>query len=60
MSEGHGRLGSVVEVVQKQVIDISAQGACDPKDRVKHIFDLLADICLMVLAWWKKTLVYLM
>lgn len=38
MSEGHGRLGSVVvEVVQKQVIDISAQGACDPENRVKQV-----------------------
>lgn len=57
MPEGHGRLRSVfVEVVQKQVIGISARGACDPKDRVKQIdcFVLLADVCLMVLVWLKR------
>lgn len=38
MPEGHGRLRSIfVEVVQRQVIDISAQGAYNPKDRVKQI-----------------------
>jgi len=38
MSEGHGRLGCIfVEVVQKQVIGFSAQGAYDPKDRVKQV-----------------------
>lgn len=51
MLEGHGRLRSIfVEVVQKQVIGISVQGAYDPKDGGEaDCFEKLADICLMVL-----------
>lgn len=51
MPEGLGRLRSIfVEVVQKQVIGISVQGACDPKDGGEaDCFEKLADICLMVL-----------
>lgn len=57
MPEGHGGQRSVfVKVVQKQVIGISAQGAYDPKDKVKQIdcFVLLAGVCLVVLIWLKR------
>lgn len=47
--EGHGRLRSVfIEVVQKQVIGISALGAYDPKGRVKQIFLN----CWLIITYW--------